>query len=71
MRRIARGVVAVVALVACGCQSIHAPWVRTATDRPERPLDEPEVRTARDIVPDKVMLGDRTRGGYSDSPAGP
>ena len=71
MRRIARGVAVMAALAACGCQSIHAPWVRTATDSPERPLDAPEVRTARDVVPDKVMLGDRTRGGYSDSPAGP
>lgn len=71
MRRIARGVVVVAALAACGCQSIHAPWVRTATDRPERPLDQPEIRTARDAVPDKIMLGDRARGGYADSPAGP
>ena len=71
MRRIARGTLVMAALATCGCQSIHTPWKRIATDRPEAPLAEPEIRTARDAVPDKVMLGDRTRGSYSDFPAGP
>ena len=71
MRRIARGAALIAVMAGCGCQSIHTPWERIATERPDRPLDEPEIRTARDVVPDKVMLGDRTRGAYSDSPAGP
>jgi hypothetical protein len=71
MRRIARGAALIALLAGGGCRSILPPWERIATPRPDRPLDEPEVRTSRDVVSDKVMLGDRTRGGYSDSPAGP
>jgi len=57
--------------VNAGCQSIHAPWTRIATDRPDRPLDAPDVRTARDAVPDSVMLQGQMSGGYGDSPSGP
>ena len=75
MRRIARAAALMAALILIGinggCRTIHAPWSRTTTERPDRPLDEPQVRTSRDAVSDAVMLRDRATGGYADSPSGP
>ena len=69
MRRIAMGV-AILAAPCCGCQSFRTPWSRPTVVAPQHPLDEPEVRTARDAVPDSVMFRDQARGGFGDSPSG-
>ena len=72
MRRTAR-ILAIMTILGSltGCRSIHAPWARTETpEEPAHPLNEAPVRTARDAVPDSVMLRDQARGGYSESPAG-
>lgn len=54
-----------------GCQSIHRPWARIAyPEKAGHPLDEPPVRTARDAVPDSVMLPEQVRGSYNESPSG-
>ena len=70
MRRIASLAAAALMLLGGGCRTIHTPWARTAVENPDRPLDAPEVRTARDAVPDSVMLRGQI-GPYSDSPSGP
>ena len=71
MRRIACALVLVASLSGfAGCRSIHRPWEHTASpDKNEHPLEEPKVRTARDAVPDSIMLRDQGRAGYNDFPA--
>ena len=71
MRRIASlAAAAALVFLGGGCRTIHTPWARTAVEHPERPLDAPEVRTARDAVPDAVMLRDPS-GTYGGTPGGP
>ena len=71
MRRIARLACLALPLALCGCRSINTPWATRTVEHPDRPLEEPEVRTARDAVPDAVMLRNQTGSGYVDSPVGP
>lgn len=70
MRRIATGLIVLAALCG-GCSSVSTPWGRPQLVPTERPVDEPEVRTKQDAVPDSVMLRDQARGGFTDSPVGP
>lgn len=74
MRRIARTGAVATALIMVGinggCHTIHAPWSKTETQRADRPLEGPQVRTSRDAVPDSVMIRGQANG-YADSPTGP
>ena len=70
MRRIATGL-ALLAAMCCGCQQMVTPWSRPLPVQPDHPLDEPEVRTKRDAVPDEIMLPSQARGGFNESPSGP
>lgn len=71
MRRIAWVLILLASVSSlAGCRSIHRPWARmTSPEKNENPLEEPKVRTARDAVPDSVMLRDQAGAGYRDFPA--
>ena len=72
MRRIAPWVTLLVALSCCGCQNISTPWSRSVRPIPgAHPLEAPEVRTARDAVPDSKMMPNTAHGGYVDPNGGP
>lgn len=72
MRRIAKtaAILILISGTGIGCRSIHRPWAKTAVrEETDHPLAEPRIRTARDAVPDSIMLPNQLRAGYNDFPA--